>query len=489
MESTKNFWVDLPEIFDEFKSHTEVLNNKRIFFSAKFGSGKSTFLTDFFDQHKDEYTVFKLYPVNYAVATNEDVFELIKYDLFSELFLRFADKLDIQPLDFSPLLVAQSYALHKFNINNFLKIIIKATLQNGEVFNEIVEAAKKAYDDFKSYQETMNHTDKDVIEEYTQWFDSKKGSIYERDEITLLLTDLISRVKEKNESKPAILIIDDLDRLDPEHVFRLFNVFSAHYDASTDLNKFGFDQVIFVCDYNNIKLMYHHKYGQGVDFDGYINKFYSDSIFHFDPFKQLKDSINELLRNVPVKGSQRALMIYDLTDKENNLYRGLRYFLAEFVSQKTIAFRELLNLKTIRIDESKIDIGGHLFSSANFYFITLIKLLKQIMSVELIIDGLSHLEKKWPTFSLKEINTGGRYLHWLLNDSFYYLLSEAELSGLSGSEKIITKSVTLQKSYEITYQFDHDRQLLAGSLTPFEQVNVFGLLKQSLEATIVLGLL
>ena len=77
----------------------------------------------------------------------------------------------------------------------------------------------------------------------------------------------------------TVLLIDDLDRLDPEHVFRLFNIFSAHYDDVTESNKFGFDKIIFVCDINNIQQMFNHRYGINVEFNGYIDKFYSSEIF------------------------------------------------------------------------------------------------------------------------------------------------------------------------------------------------------------------
>lgn len=111
----------------------------------------------------------------------------------------------------------------------------------------------------------------------------KKGSVREDgDYITILIQDLISRIKAVKENKPFIFILDDLDRLDPEHVFRLFNVFTAHHDSKTDKNKFNFDQVIFVCDVRNIHYMFQHKYGTHTDFQGYIDKFYSSHIFIFD---------------------------------------------------------------------------------------------------------------------------------------------------------------------------------------------------------------
>ncbi len=55
----------------------------------------------------------------------------------------------------------------------------------------------------------------------------------------------------KSNGKEVVRILDDLDRIDTEHIFRLLNVFVAQVDVvgkGENDNKFGFDKVIFVCD-------------------------------------------------------------------------------------------------------------------------------------------------------------------------------------------------------------------------------------------------
>ena len=42
-------------------------------------------------------------------------------------------------------------------------------------------------------------------------------------------------------------------------------------------NKFGFDKIIVVCDYNNIQSLFHCRYGHDADFSGYIDKFIQQS--------------------------------------------------------------------------------------------------------------------------------------------------------------------------------------------------------------------
>ena len=44
----------------------------------------------------------------------------------------------------------------------------------------------------------------------------------------IFLYNLIDQLKK--DGKKTVLIIDDLDRIDPEHIFRLLNVFAAHLD-------------------------------------------------------------------------------------------------------------------------------------------------------------------------------------------------------------------------------------------------------------------
>ncbi|MFA6550842.1 MAG: hypothetical protein WCT36_05855, partial [Candidatus Gracilibacteria bacterium] len=50
----------------------KVENNKRVFFTGRFGIGKTYFLKEFFLSHKEEYEVFHLFPVKYQISDNDD---------------------------------------------------------------------------------------------------------------------------------------------------------------------------------------------------------------------------------------------------------------------------------------------------------------------------------------------------------------------------------------------------------------------------------
>src|SRR5690606_18756241 len=89
-----------------FAEHLSIPNNERIIFSGKFGIGKTTFLRRHFFQcdtlsalrHTTQYNVIHIFPVNYSVAQNEDIFRYIKYDILIELL---RNQVDIESLDLS----------------------------------------------------------------------------------------------------------------------------------------------------------------------------------------------------------------------------------------------------------------------------------------------------------------------------------------------------------------------------------------------------
>ena len=81
------FMIPVDHTIEEFMKH--LWAHPRTILSASYGDGKSYFLKKF-EEHNDMkgYFVFlKLYPVNYQVVENRDIFELIKYDLIFQLFI------------------------------------------------------------------------------------------------------------------------------------------------------------------------------------------------------------------------------------------------------------------------------------------------------------------------------------------------------------------------------------------------------------------
>ena len=76
----------------------------------------------------------------------------------------------------------------------------------------------------------------------------------------------------------SVLIIEDLDRIDPAHLFRIMNVLSSqvdnpYYSEVSNGNKFGFAKIILVMDHEIARHLFHHFYGKEANYEGYMNKF------------------------------------------------------------------------------------------------------------------------------------------------------------------------------------------------------------------------
>jgi len=305
------------EAFKEFDDHIKNEFNRKMFFSAPFGKGKSTFLEYFFESKQDKFEIFKVFPVNYSIASNKDIFRYIKVDVLLQLISK---GVTFEKEEFSNSLLAQQFAIN--NPTSIIKSLLKIGLSlNKETapLTKVVDEVKDLFQKFEAFKKSNITDDLDKAKTYIENLYEEEGSIFEDDFHTQLIRQLVEQLEVENK-KETVLIIDDLDRMDPEHIFRILNVISAHYDSYTlednkeFHNKFGFDKIILVADINNIKSIYEHRFGKNVDFDGYINKFYSNSIFKFDSKRVglllLEEILNKYRRN-DYSASLRILHIFN----------------------------------------------------------------------------------------------------------------------------------------------------------------------------------
>lgn len=291
----------------DFKQYLDA--NSRCILSAKFGNGKSYFINKFIEKYSDEYLFIPIYPVNYQVMDNKDIFELIKRDILIRLLS--SDLINVENINFST-----AFLCYHFFVNNTTDTILDTLelipdmnlygidIKVGNVIKK-VRSIKEKYDAWKN---EIEKTKNKMSDDYINHFNNLQGSIYEFDAISQLICDIIKEYKRNNPDKKVVLIIEDLDRIDPAHIFRILNVFSAHFDRynvsmlRTDLtgddNKFCLDKIISVCDIDNIRNIYHHVYGVDTDFVGYISKFSNSKAFRYSLQDDLKDYIiNKLLDN------------------------------------------------------------------------------------------------------------------------------------------------------------------------------------------------
>ena len=267
-------------------------NHDRTILSAKFGDGKSYFLQKFMadEKVKENYVFLTLYPVNYQVEENRDVFELIKYDLLIQMFVQ-----KIMEPDFKMSKVhAWGWCLQLHAptlVEGLLPIFSSLCLDeaSAKMMAAFLMARKTVGKIKKKAGELMEPVRDKQIENFIK--EIAKNPVSGQDVVTEIIQQGIAAYKKEHPDKKIVLIIEDMDRMDPAHLFRILNVFSAHIDYNYRFgvnsnqpfvgNKFGLDKVVFVMSYENTEHIFHHLYGEGADFNGYISKFCSSNIFAY----------------------------------------------------------------------------------------------------------------------------------------------------------------------------------------------------------------
>ncbi len=263
---------------ERFETFLALPNNHRIIFSGKYGSGKTYFLHEFFTiRKKDEYEFFHLFPTNYAIAQNEDVVKLLQFDILYELLI----KGYLAP---SEKMFSTEETLSGFVQNNFPKIIKDIVSHCGKIGKKLSDV----FDTYTQWAAKYEAFDKGINQNAE---DKAREAFYNlMNEVEYNATAELIEMVNFSIDKQKVLIVDDLDRIDPEHIFRLLNLFSAqtsnyfsaHWPTGQDEKRYGFDKIIFVCDIDNIRNIFRAKYGDGVDFTGYIDKFYSIEPYLFN---------------------------------------------------------------------------------------------------------------------------------------------------------------------------------------------------------------
>ncbi|HVU53869.1 MAG TPA: P-loop NTPase fold protein [Puia sp.] len=282
--------ISIESLSQNFEDHLLLENNHRIIFSGKFGMGKTFFLQRYFQHHQDQYNTILLSPVNYVVSSNENIFELIKADILKELFLTQKIRLTTLAKDTTLQRISNYIEKSPLVLPRFLAKVLAKINPAVEVPRQLVEDIVKMMKEYSAVPEEKYRTLTQEASDFVGATEEAIGGIYEYNYITKAINIFLEEIREE---KKNVLIIDDFDRIDPEHIFRILNILSAHNNSFNEENKFNFDHIIIVCDIINIKNIFAHKYGANVDFDGYIDKFFSSDIFHFQNSDAIKLYIAE----------------------------------------------------------------------------------------------------------------------------------------------------------------------------------------------------
>lgn len=302
-DSTNFIEIETPK--KEFEYFFNDDQNKRIFFSGKFGSGKTFFLKNFFDGKCDTYDTYHLFPVRYQISSNENIVELLKYDILVELINKhpeaFQEK-DAGLKESFKLFIA--FCKDRISVNNILTTSLES-LGTATSFSPdpLIQTVGKlgrplsdllAFDkEFQEFKEGQLSGEKGVVEKFIEKITTEKDPIA-TDHLGHLIANKIAELKS---GKKSVLVLDDFDRVDPEHIFRILNVLSAHMENDEE-NQFKFDHIIIVGDIENIRSIFHHKYGARADFFGYFDKFFTVKPYNFDNNKAVLESIPKLIQAI-----------------------------------------------------------------------------------------------------------------------------------------------------------------------------------------------
>lgn len=293
------FDIPLDHVITAFDEHLQA--HPRTIFSAPFGEGKSYFLNQFKQntEMQEKYLCLTVYPVNYQVAENADIFELIKRDILMQLIYN-----DVIPADYDipDTLLMQFFILnYKMDIVSYIldgiaSIPITNIKNIAQSIKSVITFKERISSKYSDFKKKFNKADSiiDFIDKTDRHF------IYESDFITSIIKDCIEQYRNRT-NKQVILVFEDMDRIDPAHLFRILNVLSAQvdysykYGVSPDVlngaNKFGVDNIVVVLDYWNAKHLFAHLYGEDVKFSAYISKFLYSTPFKFSISDIRKDYI------------------------------------------------------------------------------------------------------------------------------------------------------------------------------------------------------
>ena len=244
-ESMEEPIISLEAPSNTFGAFLNKPKNRRIFFSGKFGTGKTYFLQDFFKNNEENYDVYHLFPVRYQISSNEDIVDLLKYDILVELLKKY-------PGVFKPAKkggVKDSFKLFAVfcKEKGFLRRLLKTGIETSSgmlslvpdpLFQVLGRLGRPLQDlltieeEFQVFKKEYSSKEKTAIDAFIEKITVQSNSVA-TDYISWILSE---KIKELSGDKKSVLILDDFERIDPEHIFRILNILSAIWRAMKIIN-------------------------------------------------------------------------------------------------------------------------------------------------------------------------------------------------------------------------------------------------------------
>lgn len=413
--------IDISQNIQDFKQVFE--NENRIIFSARFGDGKSYFLKEFmksYDEKDNDYYFITLHPVNYVVEENRDVIEYIKRDILFQLIKdnRIYDFKEGYDKIFDAVCNVESL----FKLADFAASIIP------------VKGLKEGYKALKGLVSTIEEKRKEqdvlhVVDDYLNGFYGKMGSISECDAFTYLIQKSLEQMMAM-----SVLIIEDLDRIDPAHLFRIMNVLSSqidnpYYSHVPHGNKFGFDKIILVMDYEIAKHLFHHFYGKEANYEGYMNKFLNTLPYSYFIKEEAHRQVRQKILDICKTG-----VFLSLAQKLSDNPKDRISFQLALNNSSVRRCKEFLDIDINSLFRKKWLNGVYSIPTDNtwvkilvcYRFFMLNKPISSIM--EAMIHGFSDLQLAELAMPFYCAVNGERYFYLQINDDMYMIRYNAMLN-------------------------------------------------------------
>lgn len=373
-----------------------------------------------YDEKKNDYYFITLLPVNYVVEENRDVIEYIKRDILFQLIKdnRIYDFKEGYDKIFDAVCNKESL----LKLGDFVASIIPIEgLKDG--YEALKDLASTIHEKYKS-QDVLH-----VVDDYLNRFYGKSGSISECDAFTCLIQKSLERMMAN-----TVLIIEDLDRIDPGHLFRIMNVLSSqvdnpYYSEVPHGNKFGFDKIILVMDYEIAKHLFHHFYGKEANYEGYMNKFlntlpYSYSIRE-EAHRQVRQKIFDICKTEEVLSLDQSLSS-DTNDRIS--------FQLALNKSSVRRCKEFLDLDVASLIRKKWLNGEYSIPTDSTWVRILVcyrffmpdKSIRSIM--EAMIHGFADLQLAELAMPFYCAVNGERYFYLQINDDMYMIRYNAMLN-------------------------------------------------------------
>lgn len=314
---SKDLVIPIDDAIEDFKNH--LLSHPRTILSAQFGDGKTFFVDKFMKSTriKQKFLCLRIFPVNYQVLDNKDIFELVKRDILLQLIYH-----NMVPEDYE---ISKELALAFLIRNNGVGLVedlltSAAMCETGDSQSRVIcsfvsrsVSLLKKFD--KQFKALKSQDYANAILNYIEA--SNKNFLLEEDIITVIIRDCIDKYRKKHRSRRIVLFFEDMDRIDPAQLFRILNVLSAQMDYvykygvrpnvdARKMNKFGVDNIVLVMDYSNLRSIFTHFYGEGASFNGYIHKFTSSTYYTYSLKQQ---QYHYMIQQIAVDTGFRDLML------------------------------------------------------------------------------------------------------------------------------------------------------------------------------------